>query len=170
MLSPRRYPRSSRRRQGVRRTTMHDLLSSTWAQVRSGLLATFDKFSDDELSFRPAANGYSVGETLLHIANEEDGEVRFGITRELSEFPQGFDAQQYRDKSALIAVLGEVHNHTLTYLHGLNDDDLAAMVETPWGATNRRVELLWHVIEHEIHHRGELSLMLGLLGREGLDA
>ncbi len=43
-------------------------------------------------------------------------------------------------------------------------------VETPWGAKSRRIELLWHVIEHEIHHRGELSLMLGMLGREGLDA
>jgi uncharacterized damage-inducible protein DinB len=30
--------------------------------------------------------------------------------------------------------------------------------------------MLWHVVEHEIHHRGELSLILGLLGREGLDA
>jgi len=25
-------------------------------------------------------------------------------------------------------------------------------------------------MEHEIHHRGELSLILGLFGREGLDA
>jgi len=30
--------------------------------------------------------------------------------------------------------------------------------------------MLWHTIEHEIHHRGELSLTLGLLGRAGLDA
>ncbi|MCE7990102.1 MAG: hypothetical protein DYG89_53840, partial [Caldilinea sp. CFX5] len=29
--------------------------------------------------------------------------------------------------------------------------------------------IIWHVLEHEIHHRGELSLILGLLGREGLD-
>ena len=55
---------------------MHDLLISTCASVRAGLLATADKFSDDELAFRPAANGYSVAETLLHVANEEGGEVR----------------------------------------------------------------------------------------------
>jgi uncharacterized damage-inducible protein DinB len=29
--------------------------------------------------------------------------------------------------------------------------------------------VIWHVLEHEIHHRGELSLIHGLLGREGLD-
>jgi len=30
--------------------------------------------------------------------------------------------------------------------------------------------MLMHTLEHEIHHRGELSLILGLLGRKGLDA
>jgi uncharacterized damage-inducible protein DinB len=30
--------------------------------------------------------------------------------------------------------------------------------------------VFWHVLEHEIHHRGKVSLILGLLGREGLDA
>jgi uncharacterized damage-inducible protein DinB len=30
--------------------------------------------------------------------------------------------------------------------------------------------MIGHLIEHEIHHRGELSLILGLLGREGLNA
>jgi len=27
----------------------------------------------------------------------------------------------------------------------------------------------WHVLEHEIHHRGEIYLMLGLLGMEAPD-
>ena len=30
--------------------------------------------------------------------------------------------------------------------------------------------MIEHMIDHEIHHRGELSLILGLLGREGLNA
>ena len=29
--------------------------------------------------------------------------------------------------------------------------------------------LIWHVLEREVHHRGELSLALGLLEGEGLD-
>ncbi len=129
-----------------------------------------EKFSDEDLAFRPAANTYSVAETLLHIANEEDGEVRYGLTRELSEFPSGFEVHRYADKAAIIRVLDDVHARTIAYVGGLGDADLAESIETPWGAKGRRIEFLWHVIEHEVHHRGELSLMLGLLGREGLDA
>ena len=153
-----------------RKEKMRDLLLSNWAEVRAGLLATIDKFSDDELSSHPVPRAYSVAETMLHIANEEDGEIRFGITRELSEFPPPFDAQRYRDKPAIIGLLSDVHARTVTYLQGLNDGDLDGTVETPWDETHRQIELLWHVIEHEIHHRGELSLILGLLGRDGLDA
>jgi uncharacterized damage-inducible protein DinB len=52
----------------------------------------------------------------------------------------------------------------------MTDEALAAEVELAWGGTARPVDMLWHVIEHEVHHRGELSLLLGLLGRQGLDA
>jgi len=48
--------------------------------------------------------------------------------------------------------------------------DLLAEVEMAWGQRARPIDMLWHVMEHEVHHRAELSLILGLLGREGLDA
>jgi uncharacterized damage-inducible protein DinB len=48
--------------------------------------------------------------------------------------------------------------------------DLTRVIHTPWGATYRLVEMVDHMIEHEVHHRGELSLILGILGREGFDA
>jgi uncharacterized damage-inducible protein DinB len=149
---------------------MRDLLASTWAYVRAGTLATIDSFSDDELGFRPVANSYSAAEITLHIANEEDGEIRYGISRELPGFPPPFEAGRYRDRAAITGVLASVHARTLAHLNGQNDSDLAATIETPWGDTRQQIELLQHVLEHEIHHRGELSLMLGLHGRPGLDA
>jgi uncharacterized damage-inducible protein DinB len=30
--------------------------------------------------------------------------------------------------------------------------------------------MISHLLEHEIHHRSELSLILGMLGTDGLDA
>jgi uncharacterized damage-inducible protein DinB len=56
----------------------------------------------------------------------------------------------------------------MDYLHTLTIDDLDTIIETKWGNFSLAF-IIWHVIEHEIHHRGELSLVLGTLGREGLD-
>ena len=38
-----------------------------------------------------------------------------------------------------------------------------------WGPQVGMEWVVWHVIEHEIHHRGEVYLMLGLLGMEAPD-
>jgi uncharacterized damage-inducible protein DinB len=72
------------------------------------------------------------------------------------------------DPAYLLARWENVRAGLLATIEKLGDDDLSFM---PYpGAQARLVELFDHIIEHEIHHRGELSLILGVLGREGLDA
>ena len=56
-------------------TLLNELLIEKWDSVRSGLLDAIDKFTDEELSFKPAASAYSAIETMLHIAHEEQIEV-----------------------------------------------------------------------------------------------
>jgi uncharacterized damage-inducible protein DinB len=43
-----------------------------WGQIRADLLATMDKFSQEELSFTPFKGSWPVGQILLHIADCED--------------------------------------------------------------------------------------------------
>ena len=151
-------------------TAVRDLLLSRWQGVRDGLLDTARKFSDADLTFRPTAGLYTVAETLLHVAHEEEIEVRYGITRTLPEVPEAYDASQFGSVTSILGVLAEVHGRTVAYMQGLTDEALLSQAEAPWGARAQQAEMLMHVLEHEVHHRGELSLMLGLLGRQGLDA
>jgi DinB superfamily len=108
-----------------------ELMLAKWEQVREGLLATIEKFSDAELAYRSSANSYAVGETILHIAHEEDIEINHALTRSPSELPEAYDERNFPDKASIIAVLDEVHGRTLSYLSALGDDDLAAEIETP---------------------------------------
>ena len=149
---------------------VRDLLLEKWAQVRTGLLDTIAKFADGELSFRPFDKAYSAGELMVHVAHEEDIEVRYALLREFEELPPAYAATSHADKASIVAVLTASHAHTIAYLEALSDQDVEAEVKLPWGQTARRIDMLWHVLEHEVHHRAELSLILGLLGREGLDA
>ena len=136
---------------------MRGLLLSKWSQVRSGLLETIDKFRDDELEYRPFSDGYSVVDTILHIAHEESIEVGYGLTRRLRDIPEAFDSTQFPHKRSLTKLLAQVHAHTVEYLDKLTDAELAQNIELPWGGLSGRAEMLFHTLEHEIHHRGELS-------------
>lgn len=141
-----------------------------WEQVREGLFVTIKKFSERDLDYTPFPGGYSVAQLILHIAHEEEGEVRYGITREIPTWPDEFTRAQYPTLESMVTLLGEVHGRTVEYLKSLQDAHLELEITTSWGQKYTMADTFWHVLEHEIHHRGELSLILGLLGRKGLDA
>ena len=140
-----------------------------WKQVRADLFITIDHFSEAELSYLPLEDGWSVGQIMLHIADAEDGWLLCVLTRELDEWPDYYTLANYRDKLAIKQALELVHSRMVNYIKALKETDLSRTITAPWGAELLVGWVLWHVLEHEIHHRGELSLILGLLGREGLD-
>lgn len=149
---------------------LQELLLEKWTVIRTGLVETAGKFGPGELSFRPFGAGYSVAGLMLHVAHEERIEVHWGLMRVLPGMPEAYDDASFPDVASILDLLMREHERTVDYLHGLSDDDLTAKTELAWGQTTRRIDQLWHTLEHEIHHRGELSLYLGLLGRSGLDA
>lgn len=140
-----------------------------WEEVRSGLLETLDKFKAEDLDFQPFEDGWSVRMIGVHIANTEDGWLRYVIQKVIDEWPEWPDLEATADVGAIKHKLNEVHPSTMRYLGELDVDDLDQVIDAPWGGKLKLGWCFWHVLEHEIHHRGELSLILGMLGREGLD-
>jgi uncharacterized damage-inducible protein DinB len=139
-----------------------------WEQVRIDLLATIEKFSDDELSFIPCERSWQVGKIMLHIAECEDHWLHAVVRHEL-EPPVRYALADHPTKAAISSVLNSAHSRTIQYLDSLEEADLWQEYQTRFGETFSLYWIIWHVLEHEIHHRGELSLALGMLGREGLD-
>lgn len=146
------------------------LLIEYWARVRGGTMATLDKFEEDELGWTPIQGGYSIREICLHIAHEEEIEISHGAAGSQPVLPESFPASDYPSKASIHALWMGVHARTMDYLQTLTNDTVVSPIELAWGETARPLDVILHAIEHEIHHRGELSLGLGLLGREGLDA
>jgi uncharacterized damage-inducible protein DinB len=139
---------------------------SHWEQVRRSLLVMIDRFSQKELAFTPFKGSWSVGQIMLHIADCEDNWLH-GVVRQEVEPWIFYDFKDFPTKKAILAVLEKAHNRTITLLNSLDEDDLDKVYKTPEGDSYTLRWIIWHVLEHEIHHRGELSLALGLLGHAG---
>ena len=141
---------------------------SHWEQVRGGLLETIDKFSEQELQEAPFKGSWQIGQIMLHIADCEDNWLH-GVVRHEFEPWIFYDLLDYPTKAQIIDVLERARQRTLTYLETLQEADLSTKYAISDGTRFSLHWIIWHVLEHEIHHRGELSLALGFLGREGLD-
>jgi len=143
-------------------------LFSHWKAVRHGLHQALDRLTEEQLAFVPREGLWSLGTVACHIANAEDGWFRYVAAQELDEWPS-FDDTQYRSVASIVALLNEVHGHTMAYLQKIDVADLDRIIVAPWGAELTLRFIIWHVLEHEISHRGEIYLMLGLMGMEAPD-
>lgn len=104
-----------------------------WDRVRSGLIDTIDKFHDADLDFAPFNGAYSVRQLVLHIAQEEYGEVQLGISRQITEFPPAYPVDSYPTVAAAKALLADVHEGTTHFVGSVTDAQLAEEVEAGWG-------------------------------------
>lgn len=140
-----------------------------WKEVRQALYAALDQVSDDQLDFVPRPGLWSMRKVLCHMASVEDLWFRYDVTHEYSDLEQGHHKpEDYPTVASIKALLSQVHQWTEAYLAEDAETKLAQRVITDDGETDAGWVLL-HVFEHEIHHRGEIFLMLGLMGIKAPD-
>ncbi len=76
-----------------------------------------------------------------------------GCGRELAD---GYDA--------VVAYLDERHAESVEIFRSLSDTDLKRKCITPAGTPITTWKWLRAMVEHEAHHRGQIYMMLGMLG------
>lgn len=138
-----------------------------WQEVRDGLMSALDLLQDSQLDFKPHPGLWSVRETVVHLAGTEEGWLRWYTANKWH--PGLADLGQFPSVASLKKLLVDIHQQTLAQF---GDDPAAVLAQEcllPWGAQVNMEWAVWHVLEHEIHHRGEIYLMLGLLGMEAPD-
>jgi uncharacterized damage-inducible protein DinB len=140
-------------------------LFAHWDVVRRGLLRALDRLTDEQLDFVPHEGLWSLGTVARHIAGAEEGWFRYVVARERDGWPD-YSSEDYPTVESIKGLLADVRARTVAYLEMVDVSDVDRMIETPWGEKLSIRQVIWHVLEHEIHHRGEIYLMLGLLGME----
>ena len=64
----------------------------------------------------------------------------------------------------VIALVERLHAESMEIFEKLSDEDLQRKCKTPDGADITKWKWLRLMVEHEIHHRGQIYLYLGMLG------
>lgn len=119
----------------------------------------------DRLEWRPAENKFSFGDLVRHLAAIERYLFVETVTGGVSCYP-GHDEALATGFDAVINYYETLHAESVTLLKTLSDADLNAKCQTPAGTSITVWKWLRAMLEHEVHHRGQLYLMLGLIGVE----
>ncbi len=146
--------------------------------VRARVIEYVKGLSAEQLSWFPNERCESIGTLLLHIAAVERSWIGEDIFRKpMGEewkpaFALRFDMPQIKGKGLTyyLEILDKTRAETKAGLAALSDTDLIREV-TPLDAKNDdnassrfTIEwILYHVLEHEAHHKGQIALMKRLL-------
>ena len=145
--------------------------------VRRRLIRYVEGLTAEQLSWYPNDKAESIGTVLLHIAAVEFSYIQEDIIRTpMGEewkiaFPIRFGIPQVSGEGLdfYIAKLAEVRRTTLDVLKNFTDDDLLRIVQPlepgdPTSKVEYSIEwILYHLIEHEAHHKGQIAIMKRLL-------
>jgi uncharacterized damage-inducible protein DinB len=148
-----------------------------WADNRALLVESLGVLRDDDLVVRPAPGLPSIGDVLRHLVTTEEYWWRGGILGEPWEAwrPAGWTALDVEQKHAyrrdrfptLDAIregLASVHAPVDAFLQALDADRLCEKRQATWGESNTLRWIMWHLVEHDQHHRAQLFTRLRLLG------
>lgn len=116
----------------------------------------------ERLEWAPSAGAFSFGDVLRHLAAIERHMFAETVHGRPSRYP-GHGRDLADGFGAVLELLERTHRESLALLSELTPEGLRRRCETP-GATSLPVwKWLRAMAEHEIHHRGQLYLMLRLI-------
>ena len=114
-----------------------------------------------EWTHRPGA--FTFGDLVRHLAATERYMFAENVAGRPSSYP-GHAAELAAGHGAVLAYFARMHDEALEIFRGLSPEALAGRCTTPAGTSIPVWKWLRAMIEHEIHHRGQIYLMLGILG------
>lgn len=133
-----------------------------WELIRGGTKATALLVPDDKLDFRPHPDMVPLGELLRHIVGAVYFLLRRRLGREL-EIPAEIKAKQPLNRAAFLEQLKATDALVRQALSELSEEDLTRTAYEEQGRAWSVGYVVWHIGEHEIHHRAQLKMYLKLL-------
>ncbi len=159
-----------------------------WSGHQTSLVRALAPLSPEQLRWRPAADLRSVGEVARHVSMGRitwfarmDAPGSAELAGRIDAWEEDADGERHVVESAMpIAESADdlVHWLELTWqmiettLETWDVSDLSKTYRHTWNGDVYAVSrqwTIWRILTHDVHHGGQLSLMLGIQGIEAFE-
>jgi uncharacterized damage-inducible protein DinB len=136
-----------------------------WENVRGRTKRVAQKIPVDKVEWTHAPGKFTLGDLVRHLAAIERYMYAETVQGRPSAYP-GCGTELASGYDAVLDYLDTRHAESIEIFSKLRDADLKAKCITPAGTPITTWKWLRAMVEHEAHHRGQIYLMLGMLGVE----
>lgn len=118
---------------------------------------------DPHIEWRPRDGAFSFGDLLRHLAAMERWMFAENVVGRQTRY-QGCGPDLASGKTDVMAFVETCHRDAVDIFRTLSPEQLQQRCPQPGGSSMPAWKWLRAMVEHEVHHRGQIYLMLGLLG------
>jgi uncharacterized damage-inducible protein DinB len=133
--------------------------------LRPITLASLRMLTPEQLHWKPEGFGRSAWDLAVHMADCEWHWIYRNALRKAS-WDEKWDPHQFTDLEQLFDFWARIHRASLEWLQDtpvsqLNRKYPMPYVDLPFATMNW---VVYHVVEHEAHHRGQLFMLMRMQG------
>lgn len=132
-------------------------------KIRGRTLRVARCIPPDKIDWTYQAGKFTFADIIRHLAAIERYMYAENVQGRVSRYP-GHGRELAYGYEAVFEFMCRLHREAMEIFASLSDDDLKRKCLTPGGTSITTWKWLRAMIEHEIHHRGQLYLYLSLLG------
>lgn len=134
-----------------------------WQSVRKRTKRVAAVIPDDRLDWTYQPGKFTFGDIIRHLATIERYMYAETVQGKPSIYP-GYDTSLQQENESPIQLMERLDYESIAIFSRLTDEGLAAKCTTPAGTSITVWKWLRAMVEHEAHHRGQIYMMLSMLG------
>jgi uncharacterized damage-inducible protein DinB len=134
-----------------------------YEKLRERTLRVVSCIPPDEIEWTYATGKFTLGDILRHVAAIERYMYAENVQLKPNRY-RGHGRELGVGYEGVLRFFNQAHKESMEIFRGLSNEDLRRQCVTPAGTGIPVWKWLRTLAEHEIHHRGQLYVYLGMLG------
>lgn len=133
-----------------------------YEKIRQRTLKVIQRIPPDRLDWTYQEGKFTFADLIRHLAAIERYMYAENAQRQPSRYP-GHGKELADGYEEVMAYLDRTHKESIEIFGRLSDDDLRQKCKTPGEAEITVWKWLRAMVEHEIHHRGQIYVYLSMI-------
>ncbi len=133
-----------------------------YSKIKNRTQRLFDYIPQDKIEWTYREGKFTIGDIIRHLSNIERYMYAETVQFKPSQY-KGCGVEYAKGFEEVKAYYNQMHEESMKIFAQLSTEDLQKKCNTPAGIEITIWKWLRAMVEHEVHHRGQLYMYLGML-------